>query len=1337
MSERDLFIAALQISDPAEQSAWLDRECDGDAALRRRIGVLLQALDQAGSLLEPPVVAQATDAGETDPGEAAANEPSSRAEAREHHIDAPGPEQSGAVLAGRYKLLEPIGEGGMGTVWMAQQTVPVQRLVAVKLIKPGLDSKQVLARFEAERQALALMDHPHIAKVHDAGAAPDGRPFFVMEWVNGVPITKYCDERRLTPRQRLELFIPVCQAIQHAHQKGVIHRDVKPSNVLVALYDDKPVPKVIDFGIAKAAGQQHTERTLHTGFGAVVGTVEYMSPEQAGFNRLDVDTRSDVYSLGVLLYELLTGSPPFSRKELEKAGLLEMLRVIREQEPSKPSTRLSTADGLPTLAANRGTEPGKLTKLVRGELDWIVMKALEKDRNRRYETANGLGLDVQRYLADEPVLAGPPSMWYRLRKFSRRNRASLATAAGVTLAVLLAVGAIGWALRDREAREQEIAGETARKLALTEQAIRQALNRARNTRGDLHAVLKNQGGVQELLNQPARWTLFLKSAQAEVVQARRLLARAEGDVATQLTQGLDRLEQELADDEADYRLALRLEKIRQDRATWVKGEFGYRTAAEEYPKAFAGLGVLTQNPRAAAARVAVSPIKEQLVAALDDWALVVAVTSRERARIEQLLAVARLAAPDAAWGDRLRQKEVWGNREALARLVAKAPAAGLSPQLLQLVGYLLGDNRSRVVWLRRVQARHPADFWLAFNLARTLQDSDPVEAAGYYRVALAIRPTSTAAYNNLGLALKDQGKRDEAITAYHKAIKLDPQHVEAYSNLGLALHDQGKLDKAMAACRKAIKLDPQHVEAYINLGIVLHDQQKLDDAVAAYHKAIKIAPNSAPAYGNLGNALSTQGKLDDAVAAYQKAIKLDRNLAPALWSDLGEALRKQKKLKDAIAACRKAIKLNPKSAYAHNNLGLALSDQGKVDDAIAAYRKAIEIDQKCAKAYYNLGNALRLQGKLDDAVAACRKAIEIDQKFALAHNGLGIALCLQGKLDAAVAAHRRAIKLDPKFAAAFIGLGDALSAQRKLDGALAAYRKAIKIDRKFALAYNNLGIALLAQGKLDAAVAAYRRAIKLDPKFAAAFIGLGDALSAQRKLDSALAAYRRAVELRPAMGESHCGLGIALLNLGQFAQALEALRKGDELGRQRPDWRHPSAQWVKECERLLALEKRLPVVLGGEATSPAELLGLANLCLGVKKRYADAARLFGKAFAADPKLHQSVGVAHSYRAACAAALAASGKGAGADKLDGTDKARLRRQALDWLRADLAEQAKLLAQKPATAAAIQKALQHWLGSPFLGSVRDAKELAVLPREERDAWMKLWSDVRELLRRAETK
>jgi WD40 repeat protein/serine/threonine protein kinase len=409
---------ALEYVSPAERAAFLERACAGDPARRERVEALLRAHEAAGIFLQ----------GDPPPAEAATTDEAPR-------------ERPGAVI-GPYKLLEQIGEGGFGVVFMAEQQEPVRRKVALKVLKPGMDTKQVVARFEAERQALALMDHPNIAHVFDGGEMASGRPYFVMELVKGVPITKYCDEHRLTPRQRLELFVPVCEAVQHAHQKGVIHRDLKPTNVMVALYDGKPVPKVIDFGVAKAAGQPLTDKTLFTGFGALVGTLEYMSPEQAELNQLDVDTRSDVYSLGVLLYELLTGTTPLGRRRLKDTGLLEALRIIREEETLRPSARLSTTAELPAVAASRGMEPKKLSGAVRGELDWIVMKALEKDRDRRYDSANAFAADLRRHLHDEPVVACPPSAWYRFRKLARRRRRALVMASVLVLAALVGIGAL-------------------------------------------------------------------------------------------------------------------------------------------------------------------------------------------------------------------------------------------------------------------------------------------------------------------------------------------------------------------------------------------------------------------------------------------------------------------------------------------------------------------------------------------------------------------------------------------------------------------------------------------------------------------------------------------------------------------------------------------------------------------------------------------------------------------------------------------------------------------------------------------------------------------------------
>jgi WD40 repeat protein/serine/threonine protein kinase len=471
MDEESLFHHLLE-KPPTERAAFLDGACGEDGALRRRLEVLLAAHENPGSLLDRPAV----DPSAKCQGDATSDSPNSASEdiltvATSHHA-APG-----TMVAGRYRLLEAIGEGGMGTVWMAEQRDAVKRLVALKLIKSGMATKTVVARFEAERQALALMDHPNIARVFDAGTAEDGCPFFVMELVRGITLTQYCDERRQSIPERLNLFVQICEAVQHAHQKGIIHRDLKPTNILITEHDGRPVPKVIDFGLAKAlqGGHALTDHTLYTAFGAMVGTPLYMAPEQVGINSLDIDTRTDIYALGVILYELLTGSTPLERQRFKEVAWDEICRLIRDEEPPRPSIRLSSSDTLPSIAACRHTEPERLGRLLRGDLDWIVLKSLEKDRNRRYETANSLAIDIQRHLANEPVSACPPSNLYRFRKMLLRNKLSFAAAGAVASALVIGTIVSGYfAIQaNRQAKDASLSAEQARLARDSEREQRQ------------------------------------------------------------------------------------------------------------------------------------------------------------------------------------------------------------------------------------------------------------------------------------------------------------------------------------------------------------------------------------------------------------------------------------------------------------------------------------------------------------------------------------------------------------------------------------------------------------------------------------------------------------------------------------------------------------------------------------------------------------------------------------------------------------------------------------------------------------------------------------------------
>ncbi len=816
-----IFLEALECAGGDELRRFLEKVCGADRSLRGRVEELLRAHQDAGAFLGGAGQQEAT-------------------------LDQPIVERPGTII-GPYKLLEQIGEGGFGLVFMAEQQQPVRRNVALKILKPGMDTRQVIARFEAERQALALMDHPNIARVLDAGETGSGRPHFVMELVKGVPITGYCDQNRLTTRERLVLFTHVCHAVQHAHHKGIIHRDLKPSNVMVTLHDEVPVVKVIDFGIAKALGQQLTDKTLFTGFAQMVGTPMYMSPEQAQFSGLDIDTRSDIYSLGVLLYELLAGVTPFDTERMRTAGYDEMRRIIREEDPPSPSTRLSALrHAAVTVSAERLGDPKRLCRLLRGELDWIVMKALEKDRTRRYETANELARDVDRYLHDLPVAACPPSSWYRFCKFTRRHKAGLWATAAAALALLLAGTGVSWTLRDQAARRRELSNRRAE----TEQTVSAVLLKT--------AQFRNQAAeAPSATSQEADAALALwRQAEASLAQAETALRTGTADDRLR-ERVLDlrwRIGQEREQAQRTAKLLRDLDDARMTQSSWIENHFDHAGAVTRYAAACAAYGLEVTPGRteelARRIRAEQPAIREALIVALDEWHDSTT-EARELEPANLVMAIAT-AADDDPWRQQLRVAAIAGDSTALLALSAQARRLSLPPsRLSQLAARLVlqGNRDEALALLRSARSRHLTDFWIHFVLGNVLgevKDQSPAileEAIGCYRTALALRPAASAAHNNLGAALKDNNQLDEAIEEYKKAIDLEPTHALAHNNLGAVLYARNQRDEAVGEYRKAIDLDPNVALAHSNLGIALAARNQWNDAMAEYRKAIDLDPD--------------------------------------------------------------------------------------------------------------------------------------------------------------------------------------------------------------------------------------------------------------------------------------------------------------------------------------------------------------------------------------------------------------------------------------------------------------------------------------------------------------
>jgi tetratricopeptide (TPR) repeat protein len=1073
MNEESLFAVAVEKATWAERQAFLDQACAGDDALRRRLERLLAGHERASGILDHSL------GDDLAPGPQQAPQLQSMAE---------GP----GMVIGPYKLLEQIGEGGFGVVFMAEQTEPVRRKVALKILKAGMDTRHVVARFEAERQALAILDHPNIARVFDGGTTRDrgqgsgvgedktdalgltpnpcpltpaeGRPYFVMELVKGVPITDFCDQNHLTPRQRLELFVPVCQAIQHAHQKGIIHRDVKPSNVLVTVHDTTPVPKIIDFGVAKALGQELTDKTLFTGFAQMVGTPLYMSPEQAGQSGLDIDTRSDIYSLGVLLYELLTGTTPFDKERFKQAAYDEICRIIREEDPPKPSTRLSESkDTLPSISAQRQTEPARLTKLVRGELDWIVMKALEKDRNRRYETALALAADVERFLRDEPVYACPPSAGYRLRKLARRNKGVLAIIASVLLALAATAASIGWAVRDRTARQTESEQAESIRRAKVEHMARDSLEAARTL------TAENK----------------LAAAREKLVQARTQLgndAAALGNLAAEVATAaaeLDRLQQFL-----DL-----IDRAHQAETTPL---IGATLTADKSP-GNTGTTIAKAEGRRPAAAVPflLTALQRYDVLERDDWHNTLGEGFLGESQIEQ---VTRLAYEELLWlaDDVLSQQQ---EHRSGAKLTPEAAAR-------QALGYLgKAENAHRPTQaLYRLRAR----------CRKALKGEAAAQADT--QQAAKIPPTLAVDYFLRGRTAFFGNRLPEAVEAFEAALRVEPTHYWSMMWLGACLSDPSRGPDALAGAARVFSgcllKRPDHAHVYWCRAILYVQLRRYEDAVDDSSKVIELDPKHAGAWHNRGVAYGYLNQLDKALANLSTAVELDPDHAVA-WHDRG-------------------------IAYAYLN---------EFDNAVADLSKAVKLDPNYVAAWYDRGAAYNRLNRPQDALADYTKAIDLDPGFVSAWHNRGVTYSLLRQPENALSDLSRAIQLNPKHLEAWYNRGNVHGGLRQFEKALADYTQAIDLNPKHVQAWNNRGRMYQELGQLEKAVADYSRAIELDQKLALAWKNRGAAYNRLGEPAKAVADCLKAVELAPTQARYWKELGMAQYRAGDWKAAVDALDK--------------------------------------------------------------------------------------------------------------------------------------------------------------------------------------------------
>jgi serine/threonine-protein kinase len=1272
---------------------------------------------------------------------------------------------------GRYQLQGEIARGGMGAV-IKGRDVDLGRDLAIKvLLESHRGNSQVVRRFIEEAQIGGQLQHPGIVPVYDLGTCADRRPYFAMKLVKGRTLASMLQARavrsavgagsvrrpdRVEPGgpgradacgpgrgtepppteirpptdglptyddlpRFLSIFEQVCQTMAYAHARGVIHRDLKPSNVMVGSFGEV---QVMDWGLAKVLARggvadespvgtdsdppgETVIMTVRTGpagsgsesqAGSVLGTPAYMAPEQARGDVERLDERVDVFGLGAILCEVLTGRPPFAgptREEVRaRAARSDLADALGRLDACRADAEL-IALAKDCLTAEPEHRPRDAAEVARR------MSAYQTGVRERLRAAELARVEAQARVEEE----------------RKRRRVTVALAASV--AVTAGVIGGGWAYL---ARHQQ------RRAAQVDLTLREA------------EVLRDEAAKAG--DDLKRWAEARDAARA----VQRLLADAR-DRATQQRVMLlvEQVSEAARAAETDQKLLARLMDARSDE---VDDFDGWATEGA-YADAFREAGIDLSSPIAAAERIKArpTPVAVALSAALDNWAAVRRNRRRDRAGAQTLIEVASTADPDI-WRGRLRRiLQVSRGRDLLRDLreLARSGRIGELPAVsLDLLGGALlgvGDLPTAEAVLRGAQQRYPTDVLINCDLAKCLErQARRGDAIRYYTAVRALRPELSHA---LAHALEEQGETDQAISLLQDQVRRRSEEGGHLVCLGRFLKNRGRTPEArtvllgaITILREQLRRRPDQAAARNHLGLALTRLGRPGEAIAEYREAIRLRPGDAIARVNLGQALREQGRLDEAIEQLREAIRIVPDDAGA-HSALALALHQQGRHADAISEHWAAIRLRPDDANARNNFGHNLREQGRLDEAIEQLREAIQLKSDFAGAHDNLGLALWDKGKLVEAMVEWREAIRLDPDLADAHHNLGIALDEQGKAGEAVFRYREAIRLDPNHAQAHNNLGAYLCDRvRDYQGAVAQFREAIRLRPGDPDFHYNLGNALSGLGKLDEAIIEYRGAIRLRPDLPKAHYDLGNALLARGKLDEAIPEFREAIRLKADFAEAHCNLGEIFRRQGRFVEALAEVKRGHEFGLTRPDWRYPSAQLVCELERLVELDKRLPAVLDGRSkpADAAEWMSFAQLCYE-KKLHGASARLWNGGFQAQPRLAGDLQAQHRYNATCAAALAGCGQGKDDPPLDEAARARWRKQALDWLKSDLAAWTKILESRPPQSrASIDQTLQRWKADADLAGLRDPAALGKLPEYEQKACRALWVEVDALLKKA---